>query len=53
MKDEEKTPSQVGLRGVSDVGNKVMRVFTKLKRKAEQVETKFQPMPQSSAQVTP
>ena len=54
MKDEEKTPSQVGLynlpKGVSDAGSKVMQVFTKLKRKAEQSEA----MPQSeSGQITP
>jgi hypothetical protein len=44
MKNDEKTPSTIGIFRLSnyksDASDKVMRIFTKLKRKAERVESK-------------
>lgn len=45
MKNEETTPSQVGLynlpKGMSNAGNKVLKVFNKLKRRTKQMVAEF------------
>jgi hypothetical protein len=51
MKNNEKTPSTVGIFRLSnyksDSSDKVMRIFTKLKKRAKQVQPKIEAAPQS------
>lgn len=53
MKEKEEIHTQIGVynlpRGLSDAGNKVLQIFTKLKRKAKEMETLSPSIPQSPA----